>query len=105
MELKPVTREQWVAALRSGEYKQGRGALRIRNSDDSWNFCCLGVACELAGVDWRGVLKITSRFHNNATPLAAMLNVTGEQTDALARYNDKGETFLQIADRIERGDF
>jgi hypothetical protein len=36
-------REQWVAALRSGEYEQGQGAL---NSDGK--FCCLGVLCELA---------------------------------------------------------
>jgi len=34
---------QWVAALRSGEYEQGQGAL---NSDGK--FCCLGVLCELA---------------------------------------------------------
>lgn len=33
----------WLDALRSGEYKQGRDALR--NGD---NFCCLGVACEVA---------------------------------------------------------
>ena len=34
----------WLAALRSGEYEQGRAALRDR--DDK--FCCLGVLCELA---------------------------------------------------------
>lgn len=33
----------WVAALRSGEFKQGMGALR-----EGDEFCCLGVACELA---------------------------------------------------------
>jgi hypothetical protein len=37
-------RKVWVAALRSGEYKQGRN--RLRNEDDT--FCCLGVACDLA---------------------------------------------------------
>jgi len=34
----------WIAALRSGEYKQGRKVLR--NEKDE--YCCLGVACELA---------------------------------------------------------
>jgi hypothetical protein len=42
---------QWVAALRSRDYKQGRHLL---NSADG--FCCLGVLCDLAvkaGVaDW-----------------------------------------------------
>jgi hypothetical protein len=36
-------REKWVAALRSGEYKQGRSQLRFQDK-----FCCLGVLCELA---------------------------------------------------------
>ena len=34
--------EKWVAALRSGEYAQAKGALRAYNS-----YCCLGVACDL----------------------------------------------------------
>jgi hypothetical protein len=38
---------QWVQALRSGEYKQGQGALR---SDDN-TYCCLGVLCDLAVKD------------------------------------------------------
>ena len=42
--------EQWVAALRSGEYKQTEG--RLRAFDDNNNqptncFCCLGVLCDL----------------------------------------------------------
>jgi len=32
----------WVAALESGEYKQGRGRLRKKD-----RFCCLGVLCDL----------------------------------------------------------
>lgn len=35
--------QRWVAALRSGRYKQGRS--RLRKKDDT--FCCLGVACDL----------------------------------------------------------
>jgi hypothetical protein len=34
---------QWVAALRSGDYKQGQEALRTEDG-----FCCLGVLCDLA---------------------------------------------------------
>lgn len=37
----------WVAALRSGKYTQGRGAL-IRVEWDGDKYCCLGVACEVA---------------------------------------------------------
>lgn len=38
---------QWVAALRSGEYQQGKGLLHtISNGEHS--YCCLGVLCDLA---------------------------------------------------------
>lgn len=33
---------EWLAALRSGEYKQGRGQLHAEDT-----FCCLGVLCDL----------------------------------------------------------
>jgi len=36
-------KDLWVKALRSGDYKQGRGHLRDRNN----NFCCLGVLCNI----------------------------------------------------------
>lgn len=42
---KPENMKLWVEALRSGEYKQGKGQLAIRKED---TFCCLGVACEIA---------------------------------------------------------
>lgn len=34
---------KWVAALRSGEYKQGKGRLKNINNE----YCCLGVLCAL----------------------------------------------------------
>lgn len=40
-----LTVAEWVKALRSDEYKQGWGLLR---SGDE--YCCLGVACDVAGV-------------------------------------------------------
>jgi len=44
---------QWVEALRSGKYKQGRLSLRDIND----KFCCLGVLCDIAkgnlNLDWR----------------------------------------------------
>lgn len=45
--------KQWVEALRSGKYKQGRKALKNRDNE----FCCLGVLCDISrehfvGLDW-----------------------------------------------------
>ena len=54
----PLIEKVWIPALRSGDYKQGKG--RLRDSKD--RFCCLGVACDLidpnawdqyTGCEWR----------------------------------------------------
>jgi hypothetical protein len=34
--------KKWIAALDSGEYKQGRNKLQT-----GWGHCCLGVGCRL----------------------------------------------------------
>lgn len=45
--LNPEVKAKWVAALRSGEYKQGRSYLHYIDEGES-HFCCLGVLCDLA---------------------------------------------------------
>jgi hypothetical protein len=44
-----------VAALRSGDYKQGQRRLAIVKPDGSVTYCCLGVFCEVAIADGLGV--------------------------------------------------
>lgn len=38
---------KWLKALRSGKYKQGRGALCQIDKKGNESFCCLGVLCDL----------------------------------------------------------
>lgn len=48
-------KEQWVTALRSGDYRQGSNVLH-RKVDGEHQYCCLGVLCDIAlkaGVDLR----------------------------------------------------
>lgn len=40
----------WATALESGDYKQGKGWLK-QQQDGSYSYCCLGVLCELAGLE------------------------------------------------------
>jgi hypothetical protein len=40
--MNPEVKAAWIAALRSGKYKQGRQALRVGDF-----FCCLGVLCDV----------------------------------------------------------
>lgn len=41
----PKLKAEWVEALRSGEYKQGSGALLSQDG----GYCCLGVLAEILG--------------------------------------------------------
>ena len=102
-------RRLWVEALRSGKYKQGQGVLR--SADD--HYCCLGVLCDLAGVEWN--TGYTGNYHAGVGQFAtAPFEVTdfvglaneagsfGAGGDGLATRNDSGATFEEIADLIER---
>jgi hypothetical protein len=51
---------RWVAALRSGDYLQGREHLRYEDEDGVVRHCCLGVLCELAVAD--GVIERAEPF-------------------------------------------
>ena len=47
--MNPEVKRQWVEALLSGEYKQGTGALRSRNTvGGTETHCCLDVLSDLA---------------------------------------------------------
>jgi hypothetical protein len=50
--MNPEIKDRWLRALRSGEYRQGRGRLKGTSTfDGSARYCCLGVLCELAVQD------------------------------------------------------
>ena len=46
--LKQKTLKAWIKALRSGKYKQTYSVL----SDSKARYCCLGVLCEVAGLNY-----------------------------------------------------
>lgn len=97
---------KWAAALRSGKYKQGRGALC-----DQGMYCCLGVACEIWDVEKHST---DGTFFEYGESLCAGyapselgifgINSQGELSNGsnLTEVNDAGATFAEIADIIER---
>lgn len=103
-------RAEWVAALRSGKYKQTQG-----NLHDDVGYCCLGVACELAGI------RRTTRFiggwvryegEASTLPLGAQewLGVKtddphGSDDGVYSAMNDASVPFEQIADHFEQYGF
>jgi hypothetical protein len=50
MKTKTITIEQWIHALESGRYRQGDSRLVWHPLDRPVEYCCLGVACQKAGL-------------------------------------------------------
>lgn len=99
--------DKWVAALRSGEYKQGKGILK-EEVDGEVRHCCLGLLCEVLGVDNRRdgnfwVFDDRSRvLPEIASRECGLQSCDGDCAwGPLTELNDTGSTFAQIADIIE----
>lgn len=105
----------WIRNLRSNRFLQGRNALVHVRSDNTLEHCCLGVACENAGI-------VSTNFLAGETPLYAGSNsflpvevmewlgvtqsnpyvVIDDEYYRLASLNDTASlSFSQIADVIE----
>jgi hypothetical protein len=81
---------KWVAALRSGEYQQGRGELRsISNC-----FCCLGVLCDLYDKDRKQKKKKSIKITNP--------KYDGNKNFACFKYGNQTD-FLPAAVRVWAG--
>lgn len=114
----------WVAALRSGKYKQGMASL---HRDDK--YCCLGVACDVYRKETKKGKWLSSPEHqghvfraDNAgderygylpRAVAAWFGMPKPITDdmdendlsfeyRLTSLNDSGKSFAEIADVIEQ---
>lgn len=119
-------KEQWVNALRSGDYGQSQKILR--DPEDENAYCCLGVLCDLIDPDgWSYHEKFGWYWHDPETgaardtylPPSTAERVFGDRYGAKipmnykgdtklvevevagAILNDNGSTFEEIADWIE----
>ena len=103
-------KSDWIAALRSGEYKQGSRDLR----DVDGNFCCLGVLTEINGwsfenetyLSGEGALAVKADAATGTGNLRSMGLPTPYRHGVnnfinLAAMNDAGVSFAEIADFLE----
>jgi hypothetical protein len=96
----PALKAKWVAALRSGEFTQCRGALH-----DGISFCCIGVGGHILGISREELQSKASYLGANADtekvlgPLEKLSDLKARQR--LASMNDDGKSFSEIADWIE----
>jgi hypothetical protein len=97
----------WVMALRSGAYKQAPHVLRD-GPDINPSYCCLGVLCNVMGSTWDGGAPVLDGRMLSDQGDELLSNDTLDQTglsqssqSELARMNDDGKPFPEIADYIE----
>lgn len=96
-------KQQWINALRSGDYEQGTGGL-CRITEEGAKYCCLGVAFEEAnGEDaWTETRSCWLDLGPNIGETAYYNpGITYDNIEVLSRMNDNGSSFLEIADWIE----
>lgn len=118
--MKPEIKAAWVAALRSGEYEQGRHRLHTKGQVKD-TFCCLGVLCDLAvkaGLpvpvvqqedSAEGAQVVAYDLCTEMPPSQVLRWAEGDSTAlsvgtdsaTLANLNDTGSTFAEIAEIIE----
>lgn len=92
--LDPEFKAKWVAALRSGEYKQCKGALHLNGGH-----CCLGVAEMILGL----TSSIDTILDGDGFPEAIKGGrFENSNVETLTSMNDGGFSFPKIADYIEK---
>lgn len=114
-------KQLWIDALRSGDYKQTRGALHKEDG-----FCCLGVLCDLhrkanPRKGWQNADKDSDNYPFNfyeylgadtSLPMPVMKWAGLDAASPMVQYglskftllstmNDSGATFTDIANVIE----
>ena len=109
MELGP-NQQLWLQALRSNNYAQG-----MQHLNTPHGFCCLGVACEIFkdALDLEVKILPTQTFYEGVSGTAPVrviehLGLYGDVGEAdptssknsLARLNDEGISFTEIADLV-----
>lgn len=93
--------KQWVTALRSGDYKQGKNVLETLDG----KFCCLGVLAKIKGKlnnrAFYGSVTALKTYHGGYCYLSASDLGNDLTQETLMEMNDNGITFDKIADFIE----
>lgn len=96
-------KNKWLKALRSGEYKQGKGSLCIYNKKGEAHFCCLGVFADVAIKEpWKTVRGSELSVENN-TAYVPINYIPMNVQHSLTNLNDGvSYTFKRIANWIEK---
>lgn len=107
----PAVKAEWVAALRSGKYRQATEVLATLKNK-RYSYCCLGVLCALdervervKNVYGDTTFALDDKQFDNGELPNVMLNSIGlsvkAQRHLIKMNDDEGASFEEIADWIE----
>lgn len=97
-------RRKWVAALRSGKYKQCFGTLTYQTTPSHKLFCAMGVACDISGLgEWDGSSYL-GYCTNTPDKVTAWLGLP-RLAPQVVKMNDIFRlSFEEIAGMVENGE-
>ena len=88
-------KKQWIAALLSGDYEQGKAYLHTQNTlGKEDKFCCLGVLCDLAVK--AGVIPEPKKLYSEVFLYGALDEVL-EDEDISTSFNTRDDKVLPFA--------
>jgi hypothetical protein len=97
-------KRKWIAALRSGEYRQAQNGLRTSDG-----YCCLGVLCDIVDPDGWSQTNVGAYRHPLGTWDGFLISISAlgmeripNQYDLAEKNDSEGWTFEQISDYIEK---
>ena len=118
--MKADVKERWLKALKSGEFRKTKGQLarRRKKKNGGYNHCCLGVLCEIEGlektkvnrtsVDWDEASDgLTYELNGSESALVLPFNlklevgINEEQEVELTNLNDSTKTWDEVIKYIE----
>ncbi len=103
--MNPELKAKWLEALRSGKFTQGRTVLK----DSFGHYCCLGVLCEVAGLDLTKAEEsyvdsiyplLGTDFDRNMNEGAKLCHMNDDWPRIGGKYGPT-KTIKEIADYIE----
>jgi hypothetical protein len=97
--MKKNIKRKWIAALVSGEYKQGRN--RLKNVEGG--YCCLGVLCDLYAKEGKGrwtqpLYEFATSSESSAGSLPQEVVEWSGISGSLGRINDLGTSLAGLND-------
>lgn len=95
-------KRNWINALRSGEYTQGKASLFPKSLNEPKTACCIAVFCMANGISPEETQKRGYAVLVNKSKFGGDASETYWQKNDACNSDERQWTFAEIADFIEK---